>query len=214
MRQALLVLIVFGGLGSTFSIAQGASQISSFDSYLSGIRSGRHEAALMRVAAMCGVNPSAATVHNADRPYEDWKLVRNLGHARDEQETDFFATAQVWQSGDKTLVEEWNMDSEAGDEIRTLYCLHNRGVIYGEQIEWCSPQEEGADTANASGWAYEVRWNVVQGKFFKSILERFVNQHEEPVPKPKLGPDAPKVFGLIPEVRMWSDLKLPDAMLQ
>jgi len=107
------------------------------------------------------------------------------------------------------------MDFEAGDEIRTFYCLVGRQVKYGEQIEWYSPQEEeGAGVANVSGWAYEVRWNVEQGKFIKSILEHFVNQHEVPVPKPKLGPDAPTVFGLIPEMKTWSDLKLPDAMLQ
>ena len=85
---------------------------------------------------------------------------------------DFFATAAVRHIGQRTLVEEWNMDSEAGDGIRTLYCLVDRQVKYGEQIEWYSPQEEeGTGTAGAPGWAYEVRWNVVQGKFFKPILD-------------------------------------------
>ncbi len=107
------------------------------------------------------------------------------------------------------------MDSEAGNESRSLYCLINRRVIYGEQIEWSSGQQtEDANGSASLGWAYEVRWEVSQGKFFKSILEHFVNRREKPVPKPKLGPDAPKVFGVIPEIRTWSDLKFPDEMLQ
>jgi len=215
MKRALSTLLLVSTLPSSFSIAQGSSQLSPFDKYLTGVRTGRPEAALVRLAGVCGVQLNAATIRSADRPGETWKLLKNLAHARDDQETDFFATAEVLHVGQKALVEEWNMDFEAGDEIRTLYCLVDRQVKYGEQIEWNSPQEEeGAGTANASGWAYEVRWNVVQGKFFKSILERFVNQHEEPVPKPKLGPEAPTVFGLIPEMKTWADLKLPDAMLQ
>jgi hypothetical protein len=161
------------------------------------------------------MNLDAVTVRNAVRPGETWRLARSLAHARDEQETDFFATAQVWHSSSGTLVEEWNMDNEAGDEIRTLYCLHDRRVIYGEQIEWSSGQaEEEANGPASPAWAYEVRWEVTKDKFFKSILERFVNDREKPVPKPKLIPDAPKVFGIIPEIRTWADLKLPDAMLQ
>jgi hypothetical protein len=157
----------------------------------------------------------AAAAHNAVRPGEKWRLTGSLAHARDEQETDFFGTAQVWHSGDRTLVEEWWMDSEAGDEIRTLYCLHNRSVIYGEQIEWSSEQvEEGVNDPAGSNWAYEVRWEVIEGNILKSILERFVNDHEMPIPRPSLRQGSPKVFGILPEVRTWADLKLPDALLQ
>ena len=209
MRGWLSTLLLVLTLPSSFSIAQESSQLSPFDKYLAGVRTRRPEGALVRVATVCGVNLKTATVRTAERPGDTWKLVQGLAHARDDQATDLFSTAEVWHAGQRVLLEEWNMDSEAGDEIRTIFCLVDREVKYGERIEWSSPPE-----ANASVWAYEVRWNVEQGKLFKSILERFVNEHEEPDSKPKLGSDAPTVFGVIPEIRTWADLKLPDEMLR
>ena len=214
MKKVPAALILIVGLGSCFSFAQGSRQIDPFQRYLAGLKSNRHDAALARVAALCRMDLGTATVRYADRPGENWKLHKNLTRAQGDQETDFFATAAVWHAGRRILVEEWSMDLEAGDETRTLYCLLGPQVTSGEQIEWCSSNDEEANDATAAGWAYEIRWKVEQGKFFKSTLERFVNDREQPVPKPKLGPDAPTVFGLIPEVKTWSDLKLPDAMLQ
>ena len=106
------------------------------------------------------------------------------------------------------------MDSEAGDQIRTIYCLLGPNMRNGEQIEWSSSNDEEATPSTTTSWAYEVRWKVEQGKFFKSTLGRFVNDREQPVPKPKLGPDAPAVFGIIPGMKTWNDLKLPDSMLK
>ena len=214
MKRVLPTLLLVMTLPSSFSIAQESSQLSPFDRYLKGLRTGRLETALVRVAALCGMNLNAATIRYAVRPDERWKPVRNLGNARDNQETDFFATAEVLHSPKRILVEEWSMDSEAGDETRTIICLLDQDVKYGEQIEWSSPQEEErTGTSKPPGWAHEVRWRVEQGKFLKSILEQFVNEQEKPVPKPRLGPDTPKVFGFIPEIRTWGDLKLPDTML-
>jgi len=215
MKKWLPVLGVLLVLGECISIAQGTADQSPFDRYLIGVRNGEHEAALLRTATRCGLSLKTANVHNAERPSETWKLVRNLSHARDDQETDFFATVQVWHSHKKILVEEWNMDSEAGDEVRTLYCLQNRQVIYGEQIEWSSGLTEEEEKENTCpDWAYEVRWEVIQGKFFKSILERFVNEQEKTVPKPKLGPHQPTVFGVIPEIKNWGDFNLPNELLK
>ncbi|MGP8253701.1 MAG: hypothetical protein ACLQHF_16855 [Terracidiphilus sp.] len=214
MRRALPTFLLLLTLPSPFSIAQGAKRLSPFDRYLSDIRAGRTEAALVRIAELCGVNPRALDIRYAIRPGEVWKLVKGLSHAIDDQETDFFATAEVWHTNQKVLVEEWSMDSEAGDETRRFFCLADRQVIYGEQIDWSAPQEEEEGNPAVPGWAYEVRWKVEQGKFFKSILEHFVNEQERPIRKPELGPNGPTVFGLIPEIKTWNDLKLPDAMLQ
>jgi hypothetical protein len=104
------------------------------------------------------------------------------------------------------------MDAEAGEETRTLYCLENQEIISGEQIQWVGPEDEESNTAEPE-WAYEIRWKIERKKFFKTILERFVDDDERPISKPKLGANAPKTFGLIPEKLRWSDLKLPDEML-
>lgn len=214
MKLTLPVLCLLLGLRSCFSFAQGSRQIDPFQRYLAGLKSNRSEVALARVAAQCSKDLGTATVRYADRPGETWKLHKNLTGAQGDQETDFFATAAVWHVGNRILVEEWSMDLEAGDEIRTLYCLLNRQVVSGEQIEWSSSNDEDAVASAASNWAYEVRWKVEQGRFFKSTLQRFVNDRGEPVPKPKLGPDAPAVFGIIPEMKIWGDLKLPDELLR
>jgi hypothetical protein len=193
MTGIRLTLALFLTLPSSFSIAQGATQTSPFERYLHGIRAGQPETALMRVAAQCGINLDKAIARFADRPGEEWKVVKSLAKAQDDQETDFFATAAVWHVGQRTLVEVWNMDLEARDEIRTIYCLLGQNVTNGEQIEWSSSNDEETSAPTATSWAYEIRWKVEQGKFFKSTLERFVNDRERPVPTPKLGPDAPAV---------------------
>jgi hypothetical protein len=212
MKKALPTFLLFLTLLSSFSIAQGSTLHSPFDRYLNYLRAGRTEPALARVAGLCGVNLHSSDIRYAERPFEAWTLAKGLSHARDDQETDFFATAEVWHSDQRVLVEEWSMDSEAGDETRTFFCLKDLQVIYGEQIEWSSPQEGDGNSA-ITGWAYEVRWKVEQSKFFKSILEHFVDEQEKPIRKPELGPNAPTVFGIIPEVKTWNDLKLPDAMV-
>jgi hypothetical protein len=141
-------------------------------------------------------------------------MATSLAKAMEDLETDFFATAAVWHFGNRALVEVWSMDLEAGDEIRTVYCLLGPSVTNGEQVEWSMSNNEDANASTASNWAYEVRWKVEQGRTFKSTLERFVNEREEPVPKPKLGSDAPTVFGIIPETRTWDDLNLPDELMR
>jgi hypothetical protein len=105
------------------------------------------------------------------------------------------------------------MNSEAGDLTHTLYCLHDREILAGEEIQWAS-ENENEDGSTDLGWAYEVRWNVEKKKFFKATHEGFVDRNERPTAKPKLSNDAPKTFGLIPEMLRWSDLKLPEFLSQ
>jgi len=105
------------------------------------------------------------------------------------------------------------MDSEAGEQTRILFCLQNREMLAGEEIQWTSKKQYD-DGSTDPKWAYEVRWNVVQKKFFKAILEGFVDDMEKPVPKPILSKNAPKTFGLIPQILQWSDLKMPESLLQ
>jgi hypothetical protein len=200
------------GLGCSISFAQNPDNSLPFDRYIEGTRAGRFEPALKRVADQCGVRLKQATVRFAERPNVVWKPVRKFPSARRDQETDFFSTAAVWRNGNKTVVEIWWMDSEAGEQTRTLYCLHNREILAGEEIQWTS-KNQNDDGSTDPKWAYEVRWNVDQKKYFKAILEGFVDDKEKPVPKPVLSENAPKTFGLIPEMLHWSDLKLPELLL-
>jgi hypothetical protein len=212
MNRWLTVMVLLAGLGCAVSLSQGTAKASAFDRYIAKTRAGRSEPALRRLASQCGVALSQSHVRFAELPEERWKQVKRLPADRVDQETDFFSTAAVWHSGTKVVVEIWWMDAEAGEETRTLYCIENREIISGEQIQWVGPKDDDLNTAEA-GWAYEVRWKIERKKFFKTILERFVDDDERPISKPKLGANAPNTFGLIPEKLRWSDLKLPDEML-
>lgn len=214
MKKWLPILALFGGIWSSFSLSQQTATTSAFDRYIANTRAGRSEPAMTRLASQCGVALNRSHVRFAEMSGETWKLVKRLPAGRADQETDFFSTAAVWNAGTKAVVEIWWMDAEAGEEMRTLYCIKNREIVSGEQIDWVVPRDEDDDPRTAeSGWTYEIRWRIEQRKFFKTVLERFVDENERPIFKPKLGANAPRTFGLIPEKLQWSDLKLPDEML-
>jgi hypothetical protein len=213
MKSLLPVLALLAGLGSSISFSQNPNDFSPFDRYIEVTRAGRFGPALNRVADQCGVRLKQAAVRFAERPDEVWKSVRRFPSARRDQGTDFFSTAAVWRDGNKSVVELWWMDSEAGEQTRTLYCLQNREVRSGEEIQWIS-ESQNDDGSTDPKWAYEVRWNVEQKKFFKATLEGFADYKEKPVPKPILSENTPKTFGLIPEILHWGDLKLPDSLLR
>jgi hypothetical protein len=213
MTKSFPVLVLLLGLGSSFSFAHSGQSDSSFDNYILTTRANRFEPVLSRVASKCGVRLALGDGRFAERPENAWKPVRQLANGRKDQETDFFSTAAVWGSRHRAVVELWWMNSEAGDETRTLYCLHDGAVLQGEQIEWASPQQQDS-SSKSPVWAYEVRWKVAQNKLTTSTLERFVDARERPIAKPKYGDDVPKTFGLIPQVFEWTDLKLPDELLK
>jgi hypothetical protein len=213
MKRWLLILALLAGLGCSISVSQQTATTSPFDRYIANTKAGRYEPALRRLASQCGVTLSRSHVRFAEMPEESWKQVKRLPADRADQDTDFFSTAAVWHSGTKVVVEIWWMDAEAGEQTRTLYCIEHREIISGEQIQWVSEQQND-DGSTDPKWAYEVRWNVEQKKFFKATIERFVDDKGMPVPKPKLSENAPQTFGLIPEMLHWNDLKLPDSLLQ
>jgi len=213
MKHWLPVLMLLAGLGCSVCLAQNPDNTSPFDRYIEITRADRFEPALKRMADQCGVRLKQATVRFAERPDEVWKPVQRFPSARRDQTIDFFSTAAVWRSGSKAVVELWWMNSEAGEQTRTLFCLQNREMLAGEEIQWTS-ENQYDDGSTDPKWAYEVRWNVEQKKFFKATLEGFVDDTEKPVPKPVLSKNAPKTFGLIPQMLHWSDLKLPESLLQ
>jgi hypothetical protein len=161
MKNWLPVLVLLAGLGSSISFAQNPGNLSPFDRYIEVTRARRFEPALKRLADRCGVGLNQATVRFAERPDKVWKSVRRFPSARRDQATDFFSTAAVWRTGNKTVVELWWMDSEEGDQSRTLYCLRNREILAGEEIHWAS-ENQNDDGSTDPDWAYEVRWNVEQ----------------------------------------------------
>ena len=213
MKKWLPILVLVAGLGSSFSFGQGSSSSSPFDRYIQNTRAGRFEPALERLAAHCGLTLNQARVRFAERPDEVWSPVRRFPTARRDQQTDFFSTAAIWRTENKAVVEIWRMDSEAGDQTRTLYCIHDREILAGEEIHWVS-ENENEDGSIDPAWGYEVRWTVEKGKSFKATHEGFVDKNGKPAAKPKLGSDAPTTFGLIPEMLRWSDLKLPEFLLK
>ncbi|MGD0901407.1 MAG: hypothetical protein ABR924_00570 [Terracidiphilus sp.] len=213
MKNWLPVLVLFAGLGNSISSApQNIQQKDPFSRYLAGIKSNQPESALVRFADECGVNINTARPHFAQLPGNEWKEVKSLSRALEDQETDFYGTVAVWLQTNLVLVERWGMDLESGNEARKLFCLKDQRILLAEEIDWALVDKKGS---NRSVWlGYEQRWKMKPDGKYTTVLTHYVNRIEQPVPTPGPDSDVPYASYISPDVYNWDDLKLPDEFLK
>jgi len=213
MRDWLLVLILFAGLGSSFSFAQNNEPTNPLDWYLTELRANRPEPALVRFAKECGVDMKTARTRYAQMPYHKWKAVENLSNARNDQEIDLYSTVAVSSNRNRILVEQWDMDSESASESRLLICLEGQRIRLIEEIDWALPDESEPNVKPV--WlGYEQRWKASKDGKYSTVLLRYVNDREQLVPALKPGSGVPLASNVFPKVNDWDDLKLPAELLQ
>jgi hypothetical protein len=215
MKNFFPVLALLAGLGSSISFAQTAPQTDPFHKYLSGIRVGKPETALVRFAGQCKVDIQSSKHHFAQLPGEKWKEVKSLAHALSDQETDGYVTAAVWTQGQRVLVELWDLDLELGSQRRQFFCLDGGQIQAVEQIDW--QYFEGEDLAGPikPHWlGYEQRWKRNSTARYSVVLLRYVNQLEHSVPKPVDENQVPETGDVWPKALTWKDLKMPDSLLR
>jgi hypothetical protein len=212
MKRVLLVLFLLFGLGSSFSISRASGSESPFDRYLAGFRTNRPESALTRFAQQCGIDVTKATVRYAQRPANSWVIVKDLSHARDDLETDFYGTVAVWHSSNSVLIERWGMELDTGDYYRVFLCFANGKVRSAETVDWSIPVE--GESLKNPAWGYEQRWEVGPDGKYISLSHRFVDLNENPMGEPKLDPEARKGLVWNPKVSTWKDSELPMALLK
>jgi hypothetical protein len=212
MKRWLPVLVLFAGLGSSFSFTQNPPPADPFGKYLAGIKENRKETALVRIAAECGIDTMVAVPRYAQRPGERWTLVKDLSKAREDQETDFYGTIAVWHLADRILIERWGMELDTGDYYRMLFCLQDHKVRFAEAVDW-SISVEG-ERATSASWGYEQRWKVGQDGKYENVLHRFVDIGEHPIAQPKLDAETTRGLDWNPKVLSWKDMDLPIELLR
>lgn len=213
-KRLLPVLVFFAGLGSCFSFAQAVSQTDPFHRYLSGVKAGKPEGALTRFAQECGVDLQVTKPRFAKAPGGNWIVVKDLARALDNQETDYFGTVAVWTSARRTLVEYWGVDLELGSQLRKFSCLQESQIQLVEHVDWAFFEGEGLKGHVRAHWlGYEQRWKRKSVTSYSTVLLRYVNLREQPVPTPKEEDEVPYASEVFPKELSWEDLKLPTTLL-
>jgi len=184
-----------------------------FDRYLANTNANWPEPALLRVAAECEVDLDSATRRFAQNPSEKWVLVKDLSSALKDQETDFYATVEVWHESDKILVEQWGMELDTGDYFRRLTCLDHKKITLAERVSWSIELDN--DSSKDSGWGHEHRWKLDPDGKFVSVQQGFIDLHEQAMSAPKLDEETRKFLeDESMGAKTWAGLELPDALLQ
>ncbi|HEY1253580.1 MAG TPA: hypothetical protein VGF01_02225 [Terracidiphilus sp.] len=239
MKRLLSVLALLAGLGSFISckhpvsnvtpkpasssvnkpailpkrMGKPSNKLNPFDRYLADTKANWPEPALVRFANMCQIDVDTFTPKYAQQPGEKWILVKDLSHAQEDQETDFYHTVAVWHTQNRILAEIWGMELDTGDYFRLFYCLENNKITLVDSVSWSISPED--NNSKNEGWGFEHSWKLASNGIFETIVRRFIDLREMPIAAPKL--DAETQKGLDEEdvgTHYWADLKLPDGLLR
>lgn len=211
MRRHFLVLVLFAGLGSSFSFAQSSSAKDPFARYLSGVSGGSPEHSLQRFAAECGVDVSMIKPKYAVGPGSAFTQVKNLAVGLRNVDTDFYSTAEVWAAGNRVLIEVWANSDDVGSEVRFFKCFADRELVQAEVITWELPLVK---KGGLLGWGYRRRWNRNAKRQIQRTTADFVDEAERPIHKPKLDQESEKGLLCVPSLGSLKELMLPAALLR
>ncbi len=206
MKHWLPVLMLFLGVGSCFSFAQA----DPFARYLSSVKAGTPETALLRFATDCGVDVKKIQPRYAVGPGSSFTAVRNLARGLRSIDTDFYSTAEVWPSRERVLVEVWANSDDVGSEVRYFNCFIGKELMKAEVVNWNVPVSKG----DPKTWGYSLRWERTgNGELTKTKAE-FVDALGRTIPKPKLDSEGEKSLLWVPFLGSLDDWKLPQSMLR
>jgi hypothetical protein len=214
MKRWLPGLALLAGLGCSISFAQTKSVqpfSDPFDRYLKGVKNNRPEPSLQRFAAECGVDLAVSQPRFAVNPGGGWMQVKNLAKGLYNLESDFYTSGEVWFQGRRVLVEIWPISSDVGSEIRVFRCFDEGKLLQAEAIDWTLPVYQDS---KAISWGCSRRWErAANGRMQRTKVE-FVDELEQPIPRPKLDADDVKELNWSPSLGPLSELKFPPSMLR
>jgi hypothetical protein len=211
MKRWLSVLILLAGLGSSIFSAQAVPSKDPFARYIAGVNKGLQEPSLRRFAAQCGVEVSQIQSRHAVGPGSSLTPVKSLSKGLQKLDTDFYSTAEVWPAGDLVLVEIWANSDDVGSEARYYKCFVNRKLTQAELIVWTVPV---AQAPGVVPWGCSRRWERGTNERMQRTKAEFVDEMEQPIPKPKLNADDEKSLRWIPPLGSLNELMLPPSLLR
>jgi len=218
MRRTLSVLILFAGLGSSFSFSQNSNapalQGSPLDSYIAGLRVHSMNNAAAGFGQVCGVKLDEAAIRFAfsNNNAGTWELVDDLPKAYDDIGMDLVDTAEVWKNSAGTLVEIWHAALDVGGFGRSFFCFDKGGRLTAlDATNFQIPTDDGKP------WGTHERWILKKGGSFRAAIPfQFIDLGEKAIPKPKLDQDneefARSWGHKPPAIKTLNDLKLPKAL--
>ena len=211
MKHWLPVLILSVGLGNFISSAQDTQQKDPFNRYLTGINSNQPEAALVRFAGECGVDVSTSPARFAVGPGSSFTQVKNLAKGLKSIETDFYSTAEVWIAENRVLAEIWANSDDVGSEVRYYKCFSNQKLVQAVVVDWNLPLVKGQ---RLGAWGYARRWERGTNGVLHRTRAEFVDELEQPIPKPKLDADGEKSLVWVPSLGPLSGMRFPPSLLR
>ena len=213
MKHWLPVLVLFAGLGSSFSSSQ-TKRVhhfsDPFDRYLMGVRANRSEVALQRFALECSVDLSKSRPKFAVDPGSKWMPVQDLSNGLRNLDSDFYSSAELWHEENRVLVEIWAISADVGSEVRVYRCFANDKLLQAEAIDWNVPVVEAVPPA----WGYSRRWERDSNGRMRRTKAEFVDEVERPIAKPRLDADGERSLIWEPSLGLLIELGLPPTLLR
>jgi len=213
MKRWLPALVLFAGLGSSFSFTQPkrvGHSLDPFDRYLKNVRSNLSEVTLQRFARECSVDTTKSKPRFAVNPGNKWTSLQSLSNGLRNLDSDFYSSAEVWHEENRVLIEIWAISADVGSEVRVYRCFANDNLLQAEAIDWNVPVDE----ADPQTWGYSRRWERDSNGRMRRTKAEFVDEIERPIPKPKLDVDSERSLTWEPALGPLSELELPQALLR
>ena len=211
MKGCLPILILLAGIGSSISFPQTASPRDPFARYMDGVKDARAEPSLRRFATECGVDVSNIQPRFAVGPGSSFAPVKNLVRGLRSVETDFYSTAEVWTVENRNLVEIWANSDDVGSEVRYYKCFESRKLMRADVVEWNLPAFQ---SPHAVAWGYSRRWERNASNRLSRTKAEFVDEFEQPIPRPTLDQEGVKSLRWMPPLGSLSELMLPPSTLR
>jgi hypothetical protein len=218
MKKNILVLILFAGLGSSFSISQNPKPPvvpqSPLDSYIERLRAHSMNNEAAGFGQICGVKLDEAANRFAfsNNDAGTWKLVDDLPKAYDDIGMDLVSTAEVWKNPAGTVVELWQAAMDVGGFSRSFFCFDKVGrLTVFDAVNFQIPNDDGKP------WGMHERWILKSDGVFRAAIPfHFIGLDEKVTPKPKLDQDDEKFAAswghTPPPIKTLNELKLPKAL--
>jgi len=213
MKRWLSVLILFAGLGSSFSSTQpkqAGPSLDPFDHYLKSVRSNLSEVTLQRFARECSIDTAKSKPKFAINPGNKWIPLQSLSNGLRNLDSDFYSSAEVWHEENQVLVAIWAISADVGSEVRVYRCFTSDNLLQAEAIDWNVPVSK----ADPRAWGYSRRWEHDSGGRMRRTKAEFVDELERPIPKPRLDADGERSLIWEPALGPLSELGLPQALLR
>ena len=159
---------------------------TSFDQYFKANKQHQLGTRQANFVQACGLKQSDAQVfYGLSTEIEGFKFRRtpSLLQGRNEAETDFFGSAELWKiDGKPRFVSAWMLVMDVGSESNEMFCLDGNGSVTLEE----SLNALDAEVSGGAGWMYVERASYGADGTRKLVRSGYVHADGTRAATPKL----------------------------